>query len=117
MQICLKFNVFALQNFLGGHHHKSAPSTPRNPDEDQRDISALEREKVNKAIEFMFVGINMFWVQLRLILAQANLGTIWNELWEGPKIYRKFKQSWSWLIGNGITKIQQCFEWFRGESL
>ena len=76
MQICLKFNVFALQNFLGGHHHKSAPSTPRNPDEDQWNISALEREKVNKAIEFMFVGINMFWVQLRLILAQANLATI-----------------------------------------
>ena len=55
MQICLKFNVFALQYFLGGHYHKSAPSTPRNPNEDQWDISALEREKVNKAIEFMFV--------------------------------------------------------------
>ena len=25
----------------------------------------------NKTIEFMFVGINMFWAELRLILAQA----------------------------------------------
>ena len=25
----------------------------------------------NKAIEFMFAGINMFWAQLRLILARA----------------------------------------------
>ena len=61
IQISLKFNVFALQSFLGGHHHKSAPSTPRNPGEDQWDISALEREKVNKMIiVFIFAGINMF---------------------------------------------------------
>lgn len=53
--------MFALQSFLGGHHHKSAPSTPRNPGEDQWDISALEREKVNKMIiVFIFAGINMF---------------------------------------------------------
>lgn len=39
-------------NFLGGHHHKSAPSTPRNPDEDQRDISALEREKIEQLKRF-----------------------------------------------------------------
>ena len=25
----------------------------------------------NKTIEFMFAGINMFWVRLRLILARA----------------------------------------------
>lgn len=39
-------------NFLGGHHHKSAPSTPRNADEHQRDISALEREKIEQLKRF-----------------------------------------------------------------
>ena len=37
----------------------------------------LEVIHVNKTIEFMFAGINMFWARLRLILARAIRRAIW----------------------------------------
>ena len=75
LSILYQRGIYPAECFKREQHYDLTLFTCDNKELQEYLSSVLKQLKgkmiANKTIEFMFVGINMFWAQLRLILARA----------------------------------------------